>query len=177
MMWAEALEATRMHRVTSCTGGRTAFVTAYFCVNLRMALRIEHRLIEGACASFHAASSPPAQPSPLCRSAPLLSSTSSPPVTIPRDGAGLGGERAGGHGSCHRTPATIPLTQQCSSRHVAPPGPRRGRFLAWTRQDTGDSRAWPWATTWLSSDVLRPLGLASRHERASLTPAGAQRQE
>jgi hypothetical protein len=86
-----------------------------FCVNLRVVLRIAHLLIEGACAGFFVASLSPAQPSPLCRSTHLRSSTAFHPATIPCDGAGLGGERASGHSSCQRKPAAILLAQHRSS--------------------------------------------------------------
>jgi hypothetical protein len=69
-----------------------------------MVRRIEHRLVSGGWAGFSPVSSPLAQPSTPCRSAHLRSPSSSPPATIPRDGARLGGERAGGHGSCEGHP-------------------------------------------------------------------------
>jgi hypothetical protein len=58
----------------------------------------------GAFAIFYMASLLSAQPSPLCVSAQLLYPISSHPATIPRDGRGLGDERACGHGSCPAIP-------------------------------------------------------------------------
>jgi hypothetical protein len=93
-----------------------------FCVNLRRVLRIEHLLTEGTCASFYAAASPPAPPSPLCRSTHLHSPMWSHPATIPRDGPGLRGKRIRRHHSCQCHPPETSLTPHVHSTLVAPTG-------------------------------------------------------
>ena len=102
MTLAEAIETTRIHRVAGLTDDcpHVHVRLSSFCVNLRRVLRIEHLLTEGTCASFYAASSPPAPPSPLCRSTHLHSPMWSHPATIPRDGPGLRGKRIRRHHSC-----------------------------------------------------------------------------
>src|SRR5262249_9546604 len=89
------------------------------CVDPRMMLRSAHLRIEGTCASLSVASSPPAPPSLLCRSAHLRFPTSPHPATIQRDGPRLRGEKARRHSSCQCHPKETSLTPQCHLTSVA----------------------------------------------------------
>ena len=71
-----------------------------FCVDLRMMLRIEHRLVSGA-SGFSSVSSPLAQPSRLCISAHPSSSPSTHSTPLTRDGTRIG---ARWHRSCAYVP-------------------------------------------------------------------------
>ena len=108
-----------------------------FCVNLRVVLRIDHLLVEGACVGFYVASSPLAQPSPLCRSAHLLSPPSAYPTTIQGDGPGLRGERAQRHSSCQCQPPGTVLTRHVHSTIVVPTGHDAAASVAGIGRRTG----------------------------------------
>jgi hypothetical protein len=108
-------------------------------VNLCRVLRIEHLLIEGTCASVYAASSPPAPPSPLCRSAHLHSPIWSHPATIRRDGPGLRGQRAPRHRSCSCHPPEMSVTPHVHSTLVTPTGhDAAASVAAGTEEDIDD---------------------------------------
>jgi hypothetical protein len=107
------------------------------CVNLRIVLRIDHLLVEGACVGFSVASSPLAQPSPLCRSAHLLSPPSAYPTTIQGDGPGLRGERAQRHSSCQCQPPGTVLTRHVHSTIVVPTGHDAAASVAGIGRRTG----------------------------------------
>jgi hypothetical protein len=103
-----------------------------------MVLRIAHLLVEGACAGVSMASSPPAPPSRLCRSAHPRSPTSSHPATIQRDGPGLSGERARRHRSCPYHPPATSLTSHVHLTIVALTGHDAAASVAAGAEENAD---------------------------------------
>lgn len=103
-----------------------------------MVRRIEHILVEGTCTSVSVASSPPAWPSPLCRSVHRGSPTAFHPATVPPNGPGLSGERARRHSSCACHPPETSLTSHVHVTRVAPTGHDAAASVAAGAEENAD---------------------------------------